>query len=338
MKRSLAILSLFLVLFTSCSTDFDINGKWQDITIVYGLLNQNDSITYIKINKAFLGEGDALMMAQIEDSCEYQHPLEVKVEEWSNNNLVRTIFFDTTSVYNKEPGQFYYPKQVLYKAVTYNLLNVESTYKLIIHNPVSGNTFRSQTILCASFTIEKPKPSQKIMGFATEGTTKVQWKTGKNGRKYQLMIRFNYKDLLTNGDTLFKSVDWLFPSYRSTFLDGNEEMEMTYSNPYFYDLIRAQIPVDPNVVKRFIGKKGHSEFDFGAFEFIFSVASDEFSTFLDVYQPSTGLIQEKPDYTNIIGDGDAKGLGIFSSRYQVFRSYKIEDLTKERIIGMNLGF
>jgi hypothetical protein len=339
MNRLLTILSLSLLIFSSCSTDFEINGDWQDITIVYGLMNQNDSNTYLKINKAFLGDGDILMMAQNEDSCEYQHPLEVKIEEYnSNNNLVKTFYLDTTSVYNKEPGLFYYPKQVLYKALTFNQLNIDNTYKLVIHNPSSGNTFYGQTILVSPFTIEIPKPSQKIMGFSTEGTGKVRWKTAKNGRRYQLMIRFNYKEVpVSGGDTAYKSVDWLFPSYKSAYLEGNEEMEMPYSNPYFYDLLRSKITANPDV-NRFIGKKGHSELDFGAIEFIFSVASDELSTFLDVYEPSTGIVQEKPEYTNLSSVNDSKVLGIFSSRFQVFRSYKMEDLTKDRIKALNLGF
>ena len=150
------------------------------------------------------------------------------------------------------------------------------------------------------------------MGFGTDGVTKVQWKSGKNGRKYQLMIRFNYKELATGStDTVFKKLDWLFPSIRTENLAGDELMEMSYSNPYFYDLIKSKILVKPGI-QRFFGKKGASDVDYGVIEFIFSVASDEFSTYLDVYEPSTGLVQEKPDYTNITADGTARGLGLFS--------------------------
>jgi hypothetical protein len=84
MKNILISLNFLFLLLVSCSTDFDINETWKDTTIVYGIVNQNDSITYIKVNKAFLGDGDALMMAQIRDSNEYSIPLEVKMEEWSN--------------------------------------------------------------------------------------------------------------------------------------------------------------------------------------------------------------------------------------------------------------
>lgn len=50
-------LTIFLtafLFFASCETDFDINADWKDITVVYGALNQNDSIHYIRIQKLFL--------------------------------------------------------------------------------------------------------------------------------------------------------------------------------------------------------------------------------------------------------------------------------------------
>ena len=62
---------LFIILFSSCETDFDVNAEWEDVTIVYGLIDPNIEDQLIKINKAFLGEGDALQMASISDSSNY---------------------------------------------------------------------------------------------------------------------------------------------------------------------------------------------------------------------------------------------------------------------------
>ena len=71
MKKRLVFFVFIISLFAACSTDFNINADWQEITVVYGLLNQKETTHYIKINKAFLGEGNALTMAQIEDSSSY---------------------------------------------------------------------------------------------------------------------------------------------------------------------------------------------------------------------------------------------------------------------------
>ena len=54
MKKSLLlslIVSLVLI-FPACETDVDVNAEWEEITIVYGLLSQNDQEHYFRINKA----------------------------------------------------------------------------------------------------------------------------------------------------------------------------------------------------------------------------------------------------------------------------------------------
>ncbi|HRY32877.1 MAG TPA: hypothetical protein P5531_07905 [Bacteroidales bacterium] len=341
MKKLTCLAALLLLLTQSCTTDFEVNGTWKPITIVYGIINQNDSLSRIKINKAFLGEGDALQMAMNRDSNEYPYKLDVRIQEWANGQLVKTFPFDTMRVADKAEGPFYYPVQTIYAANTLNQLNQERTYKLLIDNPVTGESFMAETGLVYPFTVDKPKPTQSIIDFSEEGSTAVEWRTGKNGRRYQLMIRFNYKELPLSGgtDTVFKSMDWLFPAYKSTTLNGNEEMNLSYSNPFFYDLVKARIPADPQL-RRFFGKKGYGENDSWVVEFFFSVASDEFSTYLDVFEPSTGIIQEKPQFTNLssIPEGSAEVLGIFSSRYQVIRKFKLGDLTKQKIQSLNLGF
>jgi hypothetical protein len=58
MKKLAALLLILagLILFNRCSNDVDINANYEQITVVYGLLDPNEDTTYLKINKAFLGE------------------------------------------------------------------------------------------------------------------------------------------------------------------------------------------------------------------------------------------------------------------------------------------
>ncbi|MCK4361265.1 MAG: hypothetical protein KAV70_05930, partial [Bacteroidales bacterium] len=101
-KINLLLVILFTgLLFSACETDVDIIADYEDVTVVYGLLNQ-DSITYLKINKAFLGEGNALIMAKVEDSSNYTGMLDVKIEEWASGNLLNTFQLDTVTIDNKE--------------------------------------------------------------------------------------------------------------------------------------------------------------------------------------------------------------------------------------------
>ena len=76
MKRlKLSLVTLIIIstatIFTSCETDIDVTAEWKDITVAYGILNQNDTAHYLKINKAFLGDGNSLVYAQNADSSSY---------------------------------------------------------------------------------------------------------------------------------------------------------------------------------------------------------------------------------------------------------------------------
>jgi len=49
---------------------------------------------------------------------------------------------------------------------------------------------------------------------------------------------------------------------------------------------------------------------FKGLDFLVTVASDEFHTYLNLTQPISGIIEDRPSYTNVDG-----GLGIVASRY-----------------------
>ncbi len=51
--------------FSACSTKLDVTGNYKETMVVYGLLDQSQPKQYIKVNKAFLGEGNAFSYAQV---------------------------------------------------------------------------------------------------------------------------------------------------------------------------------------------------------------------------------------------------------------------------------
>ena len=59
MKKLMLLATTYMVaLFFSCSNDFEVNADWKDIPIVYGLLDIKDSAYYIRLEKAFLPDGE----------------------------------------------------------------------------------------------------------------------------------------------------------------------------------------------------------------------------------------------------------------------------------------
>lgn len=327
--RLFTLLAFSTILLTSCKTDFEINSKWKDITVVYGLLDQTDAVHYIKINKAFLGNGNALEYAKIEDSSSYKGNLEVKLVETIGNVFTREIFFDTTSTYNKVPGLFYYPHQVLYKSTEH--LDQKAIYSLKVRNKITKNEISSSTGLISDFSITKPRSSTPTFEFkrSITGEQNFTWISAANGRRYQVTVKFYFKESSAPGDTLHRSIDWVLPSVKSNGTKGGEELSSSYLNEEFFVNCKNFIPYADAGKEADVASRQVEHVDF-----IFVVLGDEINTYMEVSEPSTGVIQEKPEYTNI-----TNGIGILSCRYskQPLKK-KLSSITETDLIAMGIKF
>jgi hypothetical protein len=336
---SVSVLTFVLIfLFFSCETDFDTTTDWQDITVVYGLLDQKNPNQYLKINKAFLGEGNALVYAAEADSSNYPYDLDVWLEEWTEDgDSLGVSHFETTMIYDKEPGQFYYPNQLIYnwippaEPVGYEYiveggvsgtldtvdiipiwLNDESVYRLKIRNPHTGKMITSESVLIKDFEIEQPNVYGLDYKFVPEPVNpkEIRWTKEKyfEGR-YELEMRFNYSEVKTGStDTIRKYITLVstevYPQSAET------EVKYYYWDDNFFTSCDNLIPYsnaeEENQVKDRLS---------GDIAFIISVGAEDYTLYMQVYEPSTSIVQEKPNFTNI-----ENGIGLFSSRFQKSRS------------------
>ena len=339
-----------IFVLNTCKTDFDTIAPYKDISVVYCLLDQRDSITYLKLNKAFLGEGNALVYASVEDSSNYPYPLNAWLEQWSaNGDSLGVLFhFDTTTIYNKEPGTFYNPEQVIYKGgpdhyayIRYIIqppydtvgyqkiwLDENSIYKLKIEDPVTGKMISAQTSLVENFKITRPFPGSTTIKFVTNpsGPTTFAWTKAPNDTenkfRYDLQIVFNYRERVQSGDTINKFLmlasGIVYPS------PGNAEISYYYYDNNFFASCLNNIPYkdaaeEATVVQRYTKN----------IEVIVSAANADYNLYMQVYEPSTSIAQEKPTFTNI-----DNGIGIFSSRYQISATKRLHAETVQDLKNM----
>ncbi len=310
-KLLLLLLPVFVsVYFISCEEDFDINAPYQDITVVYGLLDQGEDSVLIKINKAFLGDGNVLEMAKIEDSSEYVNGLTALIEEFNGTALVRSYELDTITIQNKEDGTFYNPYQIIY--FTPYEPDQDHNYRLTVY--VHGDTITASTNLVNDFSITKPSAGSKFIQFKPDTEGSVEWNSAKNGRRYEVVIRFHYKEVLMDSpDTVYKYMDWALGTKKSVDDDGGDELSISYNNNSFYTIIKDRIPYtdagqEANVKERYTN----------SVDVIIAVAANDFNTYMEVNEPSNSIVQDKPDYTNI-----TNGIGLFSSRFKNIRNKKV---------------
>jgi len=297
--KSLLVFTIVFFLLNSCKTDVDVLADWKETTIVYGLLNQADTAQYIRINKAFLGEGNALEMAQVFDSINYVNSLNVRMDRYLNGNIVESYPLIEDHSVPKNSGMFANPNQVLFRLDT--TLDGSSEYRLNIVNTKTNNTVTAKTNLVHDFIIEKPTQATPAVSF-THPTTphKVIWRSSENGRIYDFTLRFHYdEENIVSHVITSKYVDIYFGTLKSRNLTGGELLEVDFMGEEFYKSLTRYLSPNPDVIRHI-----------GNLDYLFSAASDDLSTYMEVNKPSTGIVQEKPEYTNIVN-----GIGIFAARY-----------------------
>lgn len=341
MKKYILVLIVPFIaaFFSSCETDFSTTAPYEDITVIYGLLDSHDSIQYIKINKAFLTEQNVLTYAALRDSNEYLFKLDVTLEEWTESgNKVNTYVLDTTTIYNREPGQFYYPEQTIYKVprpaqpheikyiveglndtigIEFFWLNEDNIYKLKIKNPETGKEVTAETEIVKDFRITKPGFGQTIR-FVEEPVApkEFQWDVADNGEEFEFDLRFNYGEWRwSTNDTVYKYITLAANTVNQSGSGGT--MSYYYWDDQFFVTCENLIPYSNQTDEDDIRERYTSFIDV-----VVSVAENDYALYREVNQPSTSIVQERPNYTNV-----ENGIGLFGSRYRKVKSKKLHSET-----------
>ncbi len=296
-------------LFTACDDSLEVNAPAKDITVVYGLLDQSDSLHYFRINRAFLTDGDANVYAKQKGMPVYKE-MEAFVEEWENGGKENTYQLRDTLVPKEDEGAFAGGEHKVYYFAEPDL-NGDAEYRLRIHIREGGpdeKRVKGSTELVKDFEVANPRPNNQFnnqeiplySGSAYQNFG-VKWTSSENGKRYELSLRFNYK-AVTASDTIPRSVSWKVGAKKVDDGSGSTDLELEVSGERFYRRVGQAIEKDPDVEKRLIG----------GIDFVFAVAGKEFDTFMEVNEPSSSIVQQNPEYTNL----DTAAVGIFGSRFR----------------------
>ena len=337
MKKIAIFFLLISTLFMACETDFEVNAEWKEVTVVYGILDQSQQQQYIKINKAYLGDGDALQMASVADSVNYNpEDLEVKIfkvnyDEFSGS--VDTLSFVTLydTILEKDDGLFATDKNIIYTTPTspFFLTNNadEKDYILSIYNKKTKRIVSAKSNLIHELNLNIP-PS-KPMGFygiipnpvvlpLDKSQTTVNWYHAKNGKIYQIIARIYYTDFFQN-DTISNYIDW---TVHPDPYDGSSEMHYTFEGDVFVNILANKIKnTNSNLIAR---RLSHVEL-------FFTVGSEDLYTYMAVNEPFEGIVQERPVFTNI-----NNGVGLFTCRYNKSHTMLFPSSTREGL-SIDLG-
>ena len=112
-----------------------------------------------------------------------------------------------------------------------------------------------------------------------------------------------------------KSIVWNLGSQKSINSEGGEQLNKKFNGLAFFELIHSRLSdySDESLIeKRIIDEV----------EFVVTAGNENLNIYMDVNEPATGVVTERPSFTNI-----NNGLGIFASKYQKSVSGKLTNST-----------
>ena len=311
MIKKISFFSLLAVLigFNSCETEFSLNGDYELTPVVFGLLDQNDTIHMIKITKAFLGDENNLVYAKNPDS-NYFKQVDAKIIELKPSGVKtgREWALIDSIVENKSTdGVFYAPDQKVYYFSEANL-DESMIYRIEADLNEGAEKFSAETNLMNGFDVPHSveSPTLKIRfakNTVNESKDYVIWSfdlsPGFNAGKFEVSYTFNWTEHYLDGTTASFSKK-KYEHEESDFPDNNFGTPVKINGLEFYKWVENTIPDDPNVDYR----------TSDGIDLHLSVAHKTLKQYLEVSKPVTGIAQIQPVFTNVTG-----GYGLFSSRY-----------------------
>ena len=305
MKKIYLLLSVFAMLFTACETDFDVNSQWEETTVVYGLLDASDEnpLQKIKISKAFLGEMDAYEMAQYADSINFDiDELDVMIYKWGFSEIKDSVILDAVPTVRE--GDIFNDSIVVYEFGNVNsFLQKGYEYELVVKNNKSGNIVTSRTEIVSGFDFDNIfRTKNKAFQFGLYnnqdyGSSTITWEDANdNGKIYQLDLIINYTEIM---DGVYTEDSLI---YSLPLVDDTED-KIKIEGESFFNFLRLNLSKDDDVVRYF-----------NDIDMLMTVGSEDLETYINVNKPITGIVQERPQFTNI-----NNGIGLFSSRFTKIR-------------------
>lgn len=306
MIRNLFFIGLFagFLGLNSCETEFSLNGEYTLTPVVFGLLDPLDSIHTVKITKAFLGEGNNLEYAKIDDSS-YFAQVDAQVIEFNEDGDAtgrKWQLKDSIVEGKSTDGLFYSPNQKVYYFEE-KVLVTSYTYVIEADLNEGQMSFTASTTLIDEFALNGPivsNPGFKVPFARNTVNTDddyINWSVsitpGKNAARYELGYTFNWIEYYNDG------TDKNFSMSRVVTIESADKLVNLVSGLDFYTWVGENILDDPKVVRR----------TYNGIDLHISVAHKTLDTYMQVSKPVSGIAQIQPLYTNIEG-----GYGLFSSR------------------------
>jgi hypothetical protein len=301
--RNLVLLLVMTSFFWGCENEVNIAADWKEIAVVYGAINPNQAKNYIRIQRAYLDEDQAaLAFSNNFDS------LDVTLEEFANSSYSQTFTLRKVNGNDigmeKDSGLFYSEDNFLYELsdpIKPSQFATDYQYKLVVRNPKTGYVCRATISSIGQAEIKGPISNTGGTIYFSNESIPVTFQEGKYARAYKVEMDFRVRETRKDDPSQEQVIDykWTLVNLGKTqSLRGFELGRYLVASSGFFTNLSSVMPQDINIERKLVD-----------FDLTFYGISDDFNTYLSVNKPSIGIVQKKPEFTNI-----ENGIGLFASR------------------------
>ncbi|HAD98661.1 MAG TPA: hypothetical protein DCG19_14715, partial [Cryomorphaceae bacterium] len=233
------VATLFIL---ACDNELSINAEWQDITVVYGILDPTQDTNFIRIERGYLGSEPARNSYDKPDSLYYdENEITVTLYWYEINNGNRGNLVDSSELrpdYNirnlNSDGPFTTEAYRIYPIISPDIpVSSQYEYELIIDKNDGGPQVTASTRVLEGFDLRRPAR----LGGIYEYQGLLSWDNeskNKNIYLYQPRFYFYYKEYnLDTKESEMKEIMYRFQNVERK--GGITDYEVKFSdNNAFY--------------------------------------------------------------------------------------------------------
>ena len=280
----------------SCREDFDLYD-YDVVPVVFCLLNSQDSVQYIRIQRSFAMDQTTLSSIN-KDSIFFNTHMDAELiqVEKDGSETERIKLLPTSEII--KPGELF-PEEGCFLYKTDHKLFADKSYKLDIYIPKYDRHVKSSTKMVGDFNIFEPlnHPLRKI-DLATNNYV-PNWQAAENACIYTITLRFFYTETIDSIETP-KQIDCYLLTIQNYGNESNNELTCQLRGPQLYgELIRKIDEAESNCRRKF------HHVDFGIW-----ASAEDYAMYYESRNSMETIQMDGVPYTNI-----DNGIGIFSSRY-----------------------
>lgn len=309
MKKIFPFVLLLSFLVASCNNELDLTADFKDIPVVYGVLSQQDTAHYIRVEKAFIDdEINAFLLAE-DPANLYYEDLEVRLVRLSDGtSYPMTRVNGTDEGYPRaEGGIFVTDPNYLYKVK-------ESIVDLLSGEEIKLEIDRGQGIdlVTATATIIRPMELKRpipptgpmtgnLFDIQIGRSATLEVAGGSEAKIYDAIVTLHFYETVAGSARVAKEVKWEFA--RNYDNAGDNRFIIETEGTSFYTTISSKLEANTSTIR-----------EFRKLSIDITAGGRGLKEYIDLTSANTGITsaQEIPTYTNL-----SDGLGIFSSKYSL---------------------